>query len=815
MFRIITEGTGYREHVLLKDGQGVLLRPATPEDVPAVDSLLRRVSRESLQMRFMATISEVPRATVEEMCRGDFTTRGCLLAITGEGPEMRVIGLGDYVGYGDGRTAEVAFLVDDEYQGRGISTLILERLAGIAAAFGYVEFEAEVLWENQSMMGVFRSSGFNLHQGVDGGIIHVEFPVDAAGALRERAELRDRIATANSLIPLLQPKSVAVVGASRDQSGIGNMIFRHLLHARFEGTVYPVNNQAESVHGVRAYPSLRDLPETVDLVIVAVPADSVFEVAERAVQVGVKGLVVVSSGFAEVGKEGAERQRRLVQLVRSHGLRLIGPNCLGVINTALEIHMNASLAPDLPPRGRVGFFSHSGGLGLVILEHAAERGIGFSNFVSAGNRADVSGNDLLQYWEEDPNTDMALLYLETFGNPRKFARIARRFAHRKPILCVKSARSAAGQSAAAGRTEGTFGGEVEVDALFHQAGLIRAETLDEMFDVAVLLTTQPLPRGNRVAIVCNSRGVATLFADACAAGGLEVAGPGIIDLGPLTTPEGYEEAVRTALENEEVDALLVSFGCVGECSGDPVARAIRRGYLRAEKTLGFAKPTLLCLMGIRGIVQPVPTEDAEGTASRPVFPSFLFPESAPRALAKAAWYAAFRRRKPGKLVWFEDVDAAAAREQVKSILDSAQADEQQLTIQGAQAAGILRSFGIPVEEAKGERDDAIKIVVRSDPYFGPLIELKAPGSRPVVRITPLTDLDIQETVKNAGIRDGEDVEELLGRLSQMIEEVPWVATLVAAISPPPEGSRWTCSVVQHDVRIRLKSAGFTTNGNRY
>ncbi|NOZ78250.1 MAG: GNAT family N-acetyltransferase [Acidobacteria bacterium] len=810
MFRIITEGTGFREHVLLKDGLGVLLRPATPEDVPLVKDLLGRVSRESLQMRFMATISEVPHEMVVEMCSGDFTQRGCLLAIAAEEENERVIGLGDYVGYGDGRTAEVSFLVDDSYQGRGIGTLILERLAGIAAAFGYVEFEAEVLWENRAMINVFRSSGFDLHQGADSGVIHVEFPVDAPRALRERGEIRERIATANSLMPLLRPRTVAVVGASRETSSIGNMIFRHILHARFEGTVYPVNNHAESVHGVRAYPSLQDLPEPVDLVVVAVPAKAVAGVTESAAAAGAKGLVIVSAGFAETGPEGAQRQQQLVELVRRRGIRLVGPNCLGIINTDPEVHLNASLAPELPPCGRVGFFSHSGGLGLVILEHAAARGIGFSSFVSAGNRADVSGNDILQYWEEDPNTDMALLYLETFGNPRKFARIARRFAHRKPILCVKSARSAAGQVAASGRTRGTFGSELEVEALFRQAGIIRAETLDEMFDVAVLLTHQPLPRGNRVAIVCNSRGVATLFADASEAQGLEISGPGILDLGPLATPEAYEGAVKMALENEEVDSLLVSFVCVGERAGEPIARAIHRGYVEAEKNIGFPKPTLLCFMGLQGALRPVPAD--RGDSSAYVFPSYLFPESAPKALGKAVRYAAFRRRKAGMLAWYEGTDAAAARAEAKAALEDAGQSDGLVWVQGERARTILASFGIPVAGFEKE-DPSITLTVRPDPYFGPLIELFVPGTRPVIRITPLTDQDIEETVAAAGIRDGEDVAELLGRISQLIEEVPWLAALRATLRAPLDGSTSTCSVVHEDVRIGLSPAGFSAAGS--
>jgi acetate---CoA ligase (ADP-forming) len=787
MFRVITEGADYREHVLLKDGQGVLLRPGTPEDLPAVRKLFKATSSDSLRMRFMASVSEVPESTLHDMCGGDFSERGCLLVIIGEDEDMRVAGIGNYIGLGNGKTAEVAFLVADEYQGRGISTLLLERLAGLAAAHGYVEFEADVLFENQAMMSVFKSSGFEIHRGVEDGVVHVELPVRGAVALHERGELRERIAVANSLAPLLRPRTVAVVGASRDPANIGNLIFRHILHAPFQGTVYPINLEAESVHGVRAYPALDQLPEAVDLAVVAVPANNVLGVAEEAVRAGAKGLVVVSAGFAEAGEEGRERERRLVELVRAHGVRLIGPNCLGVITTDPGVHLNASLAPSIPPLGRVGFFSHSGGLGLVILEHAARRGIGFSTFVSAGNRADVSGNDLLQYWEEDPATDLALLYLETFGNPRRFVRIARRFTRRKPILCVKSARSAAGQHSAVGRSKGTFGSESEVEALFHQAGLIRAETLDELFDVAVLLAHQPLPRGNRVTIISNSRGVATLLADACAANDLDLSGPGIVDLGPMATPQQYQQTVREALEHDQVDALLVTFACVGECEGEPIARAIRQGYVAATEATGVGKPTLLCLMGFEGALGATPPEGMSEEPEGPVFPLFLFPESAPRALAKVVRYATFQQRKLGKLVWYEDVDAASARHQVAASLKQTPDETGLVWVEGEAAASLLTHFGIAVGNAPEEPGLEIALAIRSNPFFGPIIELTGPERDPVVRITPLTDEDVEDAVSNAGVPSAYCAHELLARISQLIEELPWIAAMRAGIAPPPAG----------------------------
>ncbi|HKJ80616.1 MAG TPA: GNAT family N-acetyltransferase, partial [Ignavibacteriaceae bacterium] len=425
MFRIIPEGLDYKEHVLLKNGEGLYIKPATLDDIPLVETFTKRISQESLRMRFMASVSEIPSNIIMNLCSGDFSQSGSLLAIKGD-DISQVVGIGNYVAMGNGRSAEISFLVEDSYQGKGISTLLLERLAGLAAANGFVEFEAEVLPDNQPMLNVMKSSGFENHQVWSSDTVHIELPVNGAAGLWEITDLRERIAVGNSLIPLLRPKVVAVVGASRDSSSVGNIIFRNILLGNFSGTVYPVNPQAVSVNGIKAYSSAKELPESVDLAVIAVRADKVYEVAEEVIEAGAKGIVVVSAGFADAGPEGLQRQKNLVDLVRKHGVRLLGPGCLGLMNTDSEICLNASLAPKIMPPGQAGFFSHSAALGLVILEYAMEKGVGFTTFVSAGNRADVSGNDLLQYWEEDLNTKMAILYLETFGNPRRFVRIARR-----------------------------------------------------------------------------------------------------------------------------------------------------------------------------------------------------------------------------------------------------------------------------------------------------------------------------------------------------------------------------------------------------
>ncbi|HVT61099.1 MAG TPA: GNAT family N-acetyltransferase [Thermoanaerobaculia bacterium] len=797
MFRILPDGERFSEYVLLRDGESVLLRTASPADVPAVAAFMGGVSRDSLYRRFMGAVAHVSRSAIEAMCAAEPRERLSLLAIIGQGPDSQVVSVGSYVSVRVGGSAEVAFLVRDDFQGHGISSLVLERLAGIAAANGFTGFEAEVFADNRAMLDVFHGSGFEVHQAaLGGGSVHVRFPVGTLAAVRERTELRDRLATVNSLVPLLRPRTVAVAGASRDAATAGSMIFAAMLRGNFRGTVYPVNREASSVQGVRAHASVRDLPERAELVAIAVPASAVLGVAGDALHTGAKGLLVVTAGFAESGGEGSARQAALVELVRSHGARLIGPNCLGLMNTHPEVSLNASLAPVMAPRGRIGFYSHSAALGLVILEYAAERGLGFSSFVSAGNRADVSGNDLLQFWDEDADTDVALLYLETFGNPRRFARIARRLAGRKPILCVKSARSRAGRDVARAHIGATAQSEASVEMLFRQAGVIRAETIEEMFDAAALLANQPLPGGGRTAILSNSGGVLTICADACDARGLVVGGPQMVDLGMLAPVKDYETAVQRAIEHPEVDALIVIFVCVGSCKPEVVGRAIRRGVLRGERRSGASKPVLLCLMGAAGALRFGSVRRRGGAAAGRVFPNYRFPESAAMALSLAVQYAAFRRQPAGRLAWYEDVDPAAARREVAAVLEAAAGGGETVWVEGERAANILRCLGIrAAPDAATVPIDALgaTIEVRSDPSFGPLLHLLREGRPPLARITPLTDRDIGDLVETAGLPEDRGIEELLGRVSQLLEELPWLCGMTAEIrcaqqDPGPAGA---------------------------
>ncbi|MGZ4438496.1 MAG: acetate--CoA ligase family protein, partial [Nocardioidaceae bacterium] len=455
-------------------------------------------------------------------------------------------------------------------------------------------------------------------------------------------------------------RSVAVIGASRRQDTIGQTLVRNLVLGDYQGRVYVVNPAAQSVAGLPAYASVGDIPDSVDVAIVAVPADAVHDVVLDCAAKGVHGLVVISSGFAETGDEGRQRQRRLVGLARSYGLRLVGPNCLGIINTAAEYSLNASLSTVMPPRGRAGFFCQSGALGVAILEKVARRGLGLSSFVSAGNRADVSGNDLLQYWEEDDSTEVVLLYLESIGNPRKFSRIARRVSRQKPVIAVKSGRTT--QGVPMGHAVRSMQApQAAVDAMFRQAGVIQVDTLDEMFDVAQLVAHQPLPKGNRVAVVGNSDALGLLAADAAAAVGLYVRKS--FSLGADATAEDFEDALDKAIDHPEVDSVVAVFIPPLNTTGDEVANVLAAVGEQSDK------PLVSTFLATEGIPELLRVPDVAGsTAGRGSVPSYPAVEAAVRALARVVEYAAWRAKPEGELVAPEEVDEVAAKRLVETAL---------------------------------------------------------------------------------------------------------------------------------------------------
>jgi len=506
--------------------------------------------------------------------------------------------------------------------------------------------------------------------------------------------------TSMSLDVLFRPESVAVVGASRSPGTIGYQIVDNLLRHDFRGVVYPVNPNARAVHSIPAYPSVSEVPGAVDLAVVVVPKEHVLAVAEECAEVGVKGMVVISAGFKEVGGEGVERERRLMELVRANGIRLVGPNCMGLLNTDPEVSLNATFAPTAPPAGPTSFMSQSGALGVTILDYAAEYGIGIRNFVSVGNKPDVSGNDLLEYWEEDEGTRVILMYLENFGNPRRFTRIARRVTQRKPVCVVKSGRTRAGARAASSHTGALSSVDVATEALLAQCGVLRADTVEELFDLAMAFGTLPLPGGNRVAIVTNAGGPGIIIADACEAGGLEVvelaAGTqeelrralpaeasvrNPVDMIASATSESYRVALKLVLADPGVDAAIAAFvPPLGVRQTDVADAIVDAAESRPDV------PLLAVLMGREGL--PEGRADLQDAG----VPAYIFPESAARALAAMNRYRKWRERPLSEPRSF-DVDAGA----VRSVLDRVR-DEDRLQLTEPEAAEVLSAYGIPVVE---------------------------------------------------------------------------------------------------------------------
>ena len=655
---------GYPKHweadVLLRDGQAAHLRPITGADEQLLVEFYEQVSAQSKYMRFFAPMPRLSERDVKRFTHVDHQDRVAFVLTVAN--KMIAVGRFDRIseGSGGGGIAEVAFLVQDAHQGRGIAQLLLEHLAQAARERGIEKFVAEVLPDNKRMIQIFREAGYHVAGGFEDGVMRLEFPILSTDTSINVMQAREHRAEAASIERFFQARSVAVIGASRRQDTIGQTLVRNLVLGDYRGRVYVVNPAAESVAGMPAYASVADIPDDVEVAIVAVPAEFVHDVVLDCAAKGVHGMVVISSGFAETGEEGRQRQRRLVGLARSYGLRLIGPNCLGVINTAADFSLNASLSPLMPPRGRAGFFCQSGALGVAILEKVARRGLGLSTFVSAGNRADVSGNDLLQFWEEDDSTEVVLLYLESIGNPRKFSRIARRVSQRKPVIAVKSGRTTQGVPMGHA-VRSMVAPQAAVDAMFRQAGVIQVDTLDEMFDVAQLLAHQPLPRGPRVAVVGNSDAIGLLAADAAAAAGLTVREP--VALGPDATAEDFEEALDAAIDDPDVDSVVAVFIPPLNTTGDEVANVLAAVGEQSEK------PLVSTFLATEGIPELLRVPDVAGSsAGRGSVPSYPAPEAAVRALARVVEYSAWRAKPVSDVTEVAEADARAARRQVSEIL---------------------------------------------------------------------------------------------------------------------------------------------------
>jgi acetate---CoA ligase (ADP-forming) len=749
---------GERVHdVILREGRTLRLRPPTGADAAALLEFLRGLSADTLYLRFHGM--RVPdERMVEPYLDADWNERGVLVGTLADadGGE-RIVALTEFSRLRDVTTAEAAFVVADELQGRGIGTRLLERLAAEAASVGVERFVAEVLPENSLMLAVFRDAGFAVTRRDEGGNVEMTFEIAETQGYLQRVDERDHRAIVSSLEPFFAPRSVAVVGASRRRGTIGGELFRNILQADFTGAAYPVNPRGEPVAGVRSVPSVADLPEVVDLAVICLPGERVLPVAEEVLRAGTRALCIISAGFAEVGPEGERRQEQLLSLVRAHGARLVGPNCLGIAVSGPRL--NATFAPAALPPGNVAFSSQSGALGLAMLQKAQERNLGFSAFVSIGNKADVSSNDLLEHWEDDPETAVVMLYLESFGNPRKFGRLARRVSRSKPVLAMKSGTTQSGRKAASSHTAALAGSEAAVDALFHQAGVMRARTLGELTDAAVLFSSQPLPRGRRVAVMTNAGGLGILCADACEAAGLQLVAPAEetqrrlrevlpieasvenpIDMLGSATGASYAAALPIVMDDPHVDSLIVLFVPPVVAGAAEVAHAIAGAVDGSPQT---EKPVLACVLASGG----VPVELRQGR--RPVA-SFAYPESAARALGIAADRADWLRRPAGAVPELDRIDHGAAREIVEDALRLGDG----LWLEPAHARALLAAYGIPVVGETTAADPDGAAAAAAEIGFPVVVKTAAAGAHKTETGGVVLDLGDGESVRAAARRIG-------------------------------------------------------------
>ncbi|GAA4883664.1 GNAT family N-acetyltransferase [Serinicoccus chungangensis] len=661
--------------VVLSDGRVAHVRPIRPDDTDAIHRFHEAQSEQSIYLRFFAPIKRLSDKDVHRFTHVDYADRVALVMYVRD--DLVGIGRFDRLTPG-GPVAEVAFNVSDHHQGRGIGSVLLEHLADIGREGGVTRFVADVLPQNRRMIGVFRDAGFEVSHEFDDGVIAVSFDIEPTEASRAVRTSREHRSEVRSMRAVLHPESVAVVGVSRRPATIGRAFFDDIVAGGFTGRVYPVNNAADPgtlINGHPAVASVRDIEGGVDLAVVAVVAEEVLGIVDECADAGVKALVVASEGFAETGTEGRALQHELLVRARHYGMRVLGPTSFGLINNDPQTRLNASIAATehLPEFGSLGLFSQSGGLGIALLASARRRGLGISTFASAGNRVDISGNDLMQYWTEDANTTVVGLYLETMGNPRKFTRIARKLALSKPVIVVKSG---TGQHAIpqGHRVRLTHERPETFGQMLRQSGVIRVDNAHQLFDVAQLLVSQPLPRGDRVAVVTNNNALGSLAADAVTARGLRVLhGPVTVSAEALT--EEFREVVEHALAQEDVDALVACFIPPVADIDPEVVDAV------GAAVAGHEKPCVATFLGMRGVTPG---------AGVPTYP---MPEDAVRALASAVRYAQWRRRDQGERVRLEGLDRARA----SAVLEAALAREPRGTeLSREQVEEVLGAYGIEV-----------------------------------------------------------------------------------------------------------------------
>jgi len=692
-------------HALLADGTTVCIRPVHQGDHDQLQGLYEEMSPDNLRLRFFAASHRSAEMAADRACGAPRPGYRALLAEA----KGQVIGLAEY-DTGDagdaGTTAEISIAVADGLHHRGVGTLLIEHLVSAARAQGVSAFTADALSENHEVLRLFADLGLRTARRFEGPEVRCTIELDDSDTYLTAVEERGRAADVASLEPLLRPKAVAVVGAGRKPGSVGRAILHHLHAGGFTRRLFAVNPAATNILGVPSYPSVAALPRTPDLAVLAVPAAAVPETADECGKAGVRALLVVTAGL------DADQARALMTVCRTHGMRLVGPNCLGISHTDPALRLDATFAAGHPRPGTAGVAVQSGGVGIALLDGLSRLGIGVSSFVSLGDKFDVSGNDMLQWWESDGRTDLALLHLESFGNPRAFSRTARRVTRRLPVLTVDAGRTDAGRRAAASHTAAAATRTMTRGALFTQAGITATRSVGELLETAALLHSQPLPAGSRVAIVTNAGGAGVLAADACAEAGLSlpVPTPKLIDALLAVLPDGaavgnpvdataavteeqLTDCVDRIMEHSGVDAVLVALvpTAVAEATGDDLVRALTHPQSRMNPTGGTPVPARRTkpIAAVR-LEQAMPVEllPADGGT----VPSYAEPQAAARALAHAARRAAWLARPAGTVPDLHGVETARAHTVVETYLD-AHPDGGWLDPRAC--AELLDCYGIP------------------------------------------------------------------------------------------------------------------------
>ena len=677
--------------VVLRDGGTAHLRPIHPADADAVQAFHTGQSQKSIYMRFFAFKARLSSKELKRFTEVDYKDRVALvITIGGE-----ILGIGRYDRLADPEEAEVAFNIADAHQGRGIGSILLEHLAAAARENGIRRFSAEVLPENRKMLMVFSDAGYDVKRHFDDGVVSLEFNIDPTEKSRAVMEAREHRAEARSIQELLAPSSVAVIGASRKWGTIGYQLLEHIIEGGFTGPVYAINPEAFELAGMLSFARLAEVPDPVRLAIVAVPYEEVSKVVAECAAAGVKGVVVATAGYADDGERGLARQRELVRQARSNGMRVIGPASLGIVNTNPAVSLNASMAPSLPRRGGLGLFSQSAAIGVALYAASSRRRLGISTFLSAGNRADVSGNDMMQFWEDDADTAAVGLYLESIGNPRKFSRLARRLARTKPVIVAKS--DSTGLQLPPGHSVRTTQAPAgALDAMMRQSGVIRVETIEQLMDVAQIVACQPLPAGADIAVFSNSRALGKVVADSAAANGLgvdRIVTDVDLDAGMSLALPALRESLAGTLASDSVHAVVVALLPARGLTVEKIAGVL------AECSVAAGKPVVAAFTGILDpsvyVEGMVGAEPAHGSV-----PCYSNPGAAVAALAAVVRYAEWVGRDKGLFVEPAGCDPESVRAELEELLHDAPG-EQLVQLAPAKAATLLAHYGINVVPSEG------------------------------------------------------------------------------------------------------------------